>query len=482
MPTKKEVRHSLRRLASCTKSSDASSLPLSMHASLQSLCAGNVVAERALQKALTEAGINTIAQSPGTTRRHPVICFCDEFSFGVCERVKELSEGGVERVLAIASSDAPLSQSDTWQLLNAGASDVVIWNRSHDSMAAVASRLDRWASVDELVESPAVQTTLVGQSPVWKKTQRQIVELAHFTDSPLLILGESGTGKELVAQLVHALDARDKRTGEFVVLDCTTTVPDLSGSEFFGHERGAFTGAVQARDGAFALADKGTLFLDEVGELPLPLQAQLLRAVQEHTYKRVGGNAWQATDFRLICATNRNLHETVQQGGFRHDLYHRIATWIVTLPPLRERRQDILPLARHFMQQLRPDGQARDFDPAVRHYLMQREYPGNVRELRQVVARMMDRHVGGGPITVGDIPEGDRPRTDQSNDWRDEAFERVIHHALLRGAKLKEIGRNAEETAVRLALSDEQGNLQRAATRLGVSDRALQMRRANGRH
>jgi transcriptional regulator with PAS, ATPase and Fis domain len=118
----------------------------------------------------------------------------------------------------------------------------------------------------------------------------------------------------------------------------------------------------------------------------------------------------------------------------------------------------------------------------VRQYLVQREYPGNVRELRQVVARMMDRHVGCGPITVGDIPEDDRPRTDQSNDWRDEAFERVIHHALLRGAKLKEIGRNAEEAAVRIALSDEQGNLQRAATRLGVSDRALQMRRANGRH
>jgi transcriptional regulator with GAF, ATPase, and Fis domain len=453
-----------------------------MHACLQFLCAGNVVSERALKKALMEAGISTIEQSSASNRRRPMICFCDEINHSVCERVKELSNGGVERVLAIAPSNAALSHLDSWQLLHAGASDFVTWNHSDGSIAAIASRLDRWAAVDELVESPAVQTMLVGQSPVWKKMQRQIVELAHFTDSPLLILGESGTGKELVAQLVHALDARDKRSGEFVVLDCTTTVPDLSGSEFFGHERGAFTGAVQARDGAFARADKGTLFLDEVGELPLPLQAQLLRAVQERTYKRVGGNTWQATDFRLICATNKNLHETVQQGGFRHDLYHRIATWIVTLPPLRERRQDILPLARHFMQQLRPDGEARDLDPSVRQYLVQREYPGNVRELRQVVARMMDRHVGCGPITVGDIPEDDRPRTDQSNDWRDEAFERVIHHALLRGAKLKEIGRNAEEAAVRIALSDEQGNLQRAATRLGVSDRALQMRRANGRH
>jgi transcriptional regulator with GAF, ATPase, and Fis domain len=457
-------------------------LPCSMHACLEFLGTGNAVSEKALQKALADAGISTMAQSSASNGRRAVICFCDAVSFSVCERVKALSGGGAERVLAVAPPDAALSHSDSWQLLHAGASDFVTWDHSDASMATIASRLDRWAAVDELVESPAVQTTLVGRSPVWKKMQRQIAELAHFTDSPMLILGESGTGKELVARLVHALDAREKRTGEFVVLDCTTTVAELSGSEFFGHERGAFTGAVQARDGAFALADKGTLFLDEVGELPLPLQAQLLRAVQEHTYKRVGGNAWQTTDFRLICATNKNLQETVRKGEFRHDLYHRIATWLITLPPLRERRQDILLLASHFMQQLRPDGEARELDPSVRQYLVQREYPGNVRELRQVVARMLDRHVGCGPITVGDIPEDDRPATDSSNDWRDEAFERAIHHALLRGAKLKEIGRNAEEAAVRIALSDEQGNLQRAATRLGVSDRALQMRRANGRH
>jgi transcriptional regulator with GAF, ATPase, and Fis domain len=457
-------------------------LPSSLHACLEFLGTGNAVSEKALQKALTDAGISTMAQPPASNGRRAVICFCDAVSLSVCERVKALSGGGAERVLAVASPDAALSHLDSWRLLHAGASDFVTWDQSDSSMAAIASRLERWAAVDELVESPAVQTTLVGCSPVWKKTQRQIAELAHFTDSPMLILGESGTGKELAARLVHALDAREKRTGEFIVLDCTTTVAELSGSEFFGHERGAFTGAVQARDGAFALADKGTLFLDEVGELALPLQAQLLRAVQEHTYKRVGGNAWQTTDFRLICATNKNLQETVRQGEFRHDLYHRIATWLITLPPLRERRQDILPLAGHFMRQLRPDRQARELDPSVRHYLLQRDYPGNVRELRQVVARMLDRHVGCGPITVGDIPEDDRPPGSPSGDWRDEAFERAIHQALLHGAKLKEIGRNAEEAAVRIAICDEHGNLQRAATRLGVSDRALQMRRANGRH
>lgn len=449
-----------------------------MHACLQYLCSRNVISESALRKALAEAGIST--QSFGPDRPGPVICFFDAIDHSLCERVREFSGGGLERVLAIAPSDAALTNAGTWQLLQVGASEVFTWDHSADPVAEIACRLKRWAAVDELVESPAVQTTLVGQSPVWKKMLRRIVELAHFTDSTVLILGESGTGKELVARLVHALDPREK-TGEFVVLDCATTVPELSGSEFFGHERGAFTGAVHARDGAFALADKGTLFLDEVGELPLPVQAQLLRAVQEHTYKRVGGNTWQTADFRLVCATNKDLYETVQQGEFRHDLYYRIATWIITLPPLRERRQDILPLARHFMRQLRPDAEPRDLDSSVREYLVQREYPGNVRELWQVIARMMDRHVGYGPVTVGDIPEDDRPREGQSNDWRDEAFERSIRHALLRGAKLKEIGRGAEEAAVRIALSDEQGNLQRAASRLGVTDRALQMRRASGR-
>jgi transcriptional regulator with GAF, ATPase, and Fis domain len=408
------------------------------------------------------------------------LLFFHEVTQPLCNLVQELSHHGLQRVLAIAVSNSVLRSNNAWRLCQAGASDVFGWDRLADPGNEIKARLERWDAVEQVVNSPLVQNNLVGKSPVWISIMRRIVELAHFTDSTMLILGESGTGKELVARLVHALGAREK-TGEFVVLDCATTLPELSGSEFFGHERGAFTGAVQARDGAFALADKGTLFLDEVGELPLPVQAQLLRAVQEHTYKRVGGNAWQTADFRLVCATNKDLFDTVQQGKFRHDLYYRISTWIITLPPLRERRQDILLLARHFIRQLRPAAEPPDLDSSVREYLLRRDYPGNVRELWQVIARMIDRHVGCGPITVGDIPEDDRPREGQSNDWSDEAFERSIHHALLRGAKLKEIGRGAEEAAVRIALSEEQGNLQRAATRLGVTDRALQMRRANGR-
>ena len=132
-------------------------------------------------------------------------------------------------------------------------------------------------------------------------------------------------------------------------------MPQLAGSEFFGHERGAFTDAVTARDGCFALADGGTLFLDEIGELPLPLQAKLLRAVQERTYKRVGGNTWQRSQFRLLCASNRDLLEEVERHAFRRDLYYRVAGVVVHLPPLRDRTADIIPLATTFLAQLHPE-------------------------------------------------------------------------------------------------------------------------------
>jgi len=264
-----------------------------------------------------------------------------------------------------------------------------------------------------------------------------------------------------------------------VVLDCSTIVPELSGSEFYGHERGAFTGAAGARQGAFELAHEGTLFLDEVGELPLHLQAQLLRVIQERTYKRVGGNNWQQTEFRLVCATNRDLAAEVTAGRFRRDLFHRITSALCYLPPLRDRREDILPLARHFLQACRPGARVPDLDPAVRGLLQSREYPGNVRELRQVMTRIANRHVGEGPITPGDVPPSDRPAPDSGEPQPDGLLD-AVRRALSRGAGLKDIGREATEAAIRVVVDEEGGNLQRAARRLGVTDRALQLRRRSG--
>jgi transcriptional regulator with GAF, ATPase, and Fis domain len=394
--------------------------------------------------------------------------------------VASCSEEKQRRVLVIANRKASLIGAIPWKLLQAGASDVCAWDSMQQPAECIRARLRRWQEIDELIDSPLVRENLVGRSKAWLSVVRQVVEVARFTDASVLIMGESGTGKELVARLIHTLDSRaDKR--ELVVLDCTTVVPELSGSEFFGHERGAFTHAVTARDGAFALAENGTLFLDEVGELPLTLQAELLRMVQERTYKRVGGNSWKKVDFRLVCATNRNLQEEKERGVFRLDFYHRIASWICKLPPLNERREDILPLAHYFLNQV--GSETMELDSAVRDYLMLRNYPGNIRDLRQIVTRMAKRHVGRGPITVGDIPEDENPFAAEmaGGEWKNSGFESGIRRALSLGASLKEIGQSATDIAVRIALEDAKGNLQNAAQRLGVTDRALQMRRATQR-
>ena len=395
-----------------------------------------------------------------------------------CQLIREWSNDGLNRVLVVARDRSVVAGGGAWQLLHAGASDVLVYDDLPDPPEAIAARLERWRAIDDLLVSPVVREELVGRSRAWTALLRQVIEVARFTAAPVLLLGETGTGKEQIARLIHTLDQRPEK-GDLVVLDCTTIVPELAGSEFFGHERGAFTSAVASRDGAFALADGGTLFLDEVGELAPPLQAQLLRVVQEQTYKRVGSNTWRHTDFRLVCATNRDLLTEESQGTFRRDLFYRIAGWVCRLPPLRERTEDIIPLVQHFMRRIRPDRPPPELHPAVREYLLLRDYPGNVRDLKQLATRMMYRHVGPGPITVGDIPEEERPRSGIGPAaWPDTSFEQAIRRALVLGAGIRDIRRIAEDTAVRIATLDEGGNLQRAAQRLGVTDRALQLRRA----
>lgn len=240
---------------------------------------------------------------------------------------------------------------------------------------------------------------------------------------------------------------------------------------------------MSSRDGSAALADGGTLFLDEIGELPLSLQAQLLRVLQERQYKRVGGNSWHRSSFRLICATNRDLTSLVKSGQFRSDLYFRISEWIITPPPLRERRGDILLLAEHFLREIHPGWKEVRFDPPVEDYLLSRDYPGNVRDLRQVIRRMADRHVGSHTLTVGDIPKEnilDASSKEGGTAFR-ESLATALSLGLSMGLGLKEIGQVAQDAVVQIVLDQEDGNLQMAAARLGVTDRALQLRRANGR-
>ena len=428
-------------------------------------------------EALRRVGVDVVARS--TCALGSGVLFFDRLNPDVLAALRELARGGLQRVLAVAVDAAVLAGGGARALLEAGASDVLAWGSSDEPARAVATRLARWDAVERLVRAPIVRDSLVGESATWISFLRQVVEVAAFSDASVLVVGESGTGKELVARIIHMLDARPEKR-DLVVLDSTTIVPELSGSEFFGHERGAFTGAVGLREGAFALANGGTLFLDEVGELPLALQARLLRVVQERTYKRVGGNGWCRTEFRLVCATNRDLADEVRRDAFRGDFYYRIASCVCRTPPLRDRREDILPLARHLLRQLRPGAAPLELDGAVVDYLLTRDYPGNVRDLQRVVAQMGRRHAGPGPITVGDVPPDLRPRLGEPGQWQDDDFDHAIGRAVAMGVGLRDISRAATAAAVRVAMLAETGNLKRAAKRLGVTDRALQMRRAQG--
>lgn len=435
----------------------------------------------AIVESLNESNISTYSWKSDSSFG-PGVIFYNTPSNELYDFATMSSVRGKERVLVIADSPQLLCENNCgWQLLKAGVSDVITWTNSEGVASEIKARFSRWHTIDQLLESSIVKNYVIGNSQAWRTKLREIVEIAKFTYSPALILGESGTGKELIAHLIHELDSRPNKS-DFVILDCSTVIPELSGSEFFGHERGAFTGAVSERDGAFALANGGTLFLDEIGELPLTLQAQLLRVIQEHTYKRVGGNSWRRTEFRLIAATNRNLEELVKQGKFRADLYYRIASFICKLPPLRDRIEDIIPLAEHFINSNQQNNEPIQFDNAVREYLLNREYPGNVRELSQVISRLLHYYAGGGVISIGNVPPEDRPIGNQEcSGWFDEKFTQIIRRAILLNVGLKEIGRTAEDCAIRITAEEENGNLQRAARRLGVTDRTLQMRSANWR-
>jgi transcriptional regulator with GAF, ATPase, and Fis domain len=379
-----------------------------------------------------------------------------------------LFAGGQSLAIAL-NSDA--LRHGTVPLLRGGALDVLDAGSATWAERAYAL-LEHRARIDQLLESPLVRQNIAGSSRRFRDTLRRLVELSQ-TEASVLLGGETGTGKELMARLLHGLDPREKK-GALVVLDCTTLVAELSGSELFGHERGAFTGALTAREGVIAQAENGTLFLDEIGELPLSLQAQLLRVIQERSYRRVGSDNWRNSSFRLVCATHRDLETEVQQGRFRADLFYRLAGSSVRLPNLRERPGDVVPLARFFLREV-SKGRYSEFDRLVEDHLASRAFPGNVRELRQLVGRSFHRWVGPGPLGYSSLPEEEW--SVQAVDLERE-LEPALRKALAARLGLKEIGHLSRELTVKLAIEDAGGNLQRAAELLGVTDRALQLRRA----
>jgi transcriptional regulator with PAS, ATPase and Fis domain len=285
---------------------------------------------------------------------------------------------------------------------------------------------------------------------------RRLAGDVSSTEATVLIGGESGTGKELLARYLHLTSQR--KTGPFVAVNCAAIPENLLESELFGHERGAFTGASAARQGRFEMAAGGTIMLDEIGEMPLAMQAKLLRVLQERSFQRVGGNKEMRADVRVLAATNRDLAKESAAGRFREDLYYRLNVFPITLPPLRDRRDALEDLAGFFVR-LHARSMGKKLSgiavPAIKA-LREYGWPGNIRELQNVVERAVI--LARGEVTLAELPEIIRLAVDGAP--RED------------GGILKE----AERSAIAAALKATVGNRRLAAERLGISRRTLQYR------
>jgi len=337
-----------------------------------------------------------------------------------------------------------------------------------------ALRLDRLERENrELLRYWKDELQLIGDSAPMRAL-RALIERAAPSDVPILILGENGTGKELVARAIHELSPR--RAQPFVKLNCAAVPAELVESELFGHERGAFSGALLRRRGAFEQADGGTLFLDEIGDMPAAMQAKLLRVLQDGSLRRVGATGEIRVDVRLISATNRAVEALLQEGRFREDLYYRISTLTLEAPPLRERREDIPALAQHFLLSAcrRNHWRPRDLDAEALGRLREQPWRGNVRELRNVIARALilsaNETLRGEDISaaLAPLPAGAERATTPaaSGALRDlvDAFERDVIRE-----RLKKSGGNA--TAAARSLGLERSHLYKKCKQLGIDMR-----------
>ncbi|BBO82662.1 sigma-54 interaction domain-containing protein [Desulfosarcina ovata] len=283
---------------------------------------------------------------------------------------------------------------------------------------------------------------------------KQDALMAATNDYPVLIVGESGTGKELFAQGIHHASLR--AIHPFVRINCAAIPKDLLEAELFGYDRGAFTGARSAgKPGKFELAHHGSIFLDEIGDLPLDMQPKLLRVLEEKVFERVGGNTVMQSDFRIIAATNQNLERRIREGGFRRDLYYRLNVISLSIPPLRARTEDIVPIARHLLRRSsQQTGNSEiGISPAAVDALLSHSWPGNVRELSNVLDRALAT-MGGETVEPGDLPVGLRPKAAMPAD----AGTAPIH----------QIQADAEKAAIVAALKKSGNNKVKAAALLGI--------------
>lgn len=301
-------------------------------------------------------------------------------------------------------------------------------------------------------EKKQVEFVLETKNPGFKKVL-ETIEKAARSDVNILLLGESGVGKEILAQYIHQLSARNEEA--FVPVNCHAFSESLLESELFGHEKGAFTGAGETRIGRFEAADYGTLFLDEIGDTSLNIQVKLLRSLESKAIERIGSNQLREIDFRLICATNRDLNMLISKSDFREDLFYRISTITVTIPPLRERKEDLPALIQFFFDKIKMEMKKdiQHIEDMVITRLLQYDYPGNIRELRNIIERLVVLSENG-EVLAEDLPEhfvGEPTEKETLRSYREQA----------------------EKVFIIKVLEEHHYNMTKSAEALGISRRQL---------
>jgi DNA-binding NtrC family response regulator len=442
-----------------------------------------------LRELLSDAGYQTLVATSAEEAitllqtSTPDLTVCDwKMPGGGGEQfLKSLQSEGLLTTMPVIILTAHGTGPNAMQAMQLGAYDFITKPLDIDQALATVARAIRHMELQREVEvlrqqrfrdrsledisapEEGLKPQLIGTSPAWIEIFKNIGRVAA-TDVGVLLLGESGTGKEVVARAIHENSARSRHP--FIIVNCAALPPELLESELFGHERGAFTGAITQKRGKFEAADGGTIFLDEIGELPLSLQPKLLRVLQEHTFERVGGTASIHADVRVIAATNRPLEDDVEQKTFRADLFYRLNAFTVCLPPLRERQSDILPLAEYFLaryakrNQIAAAGLAADAIVALQSY----SFPGNVRELEHLIERAAVK-AGGRAITAEQIQE----ELTKAKSPAPGAFD--TQAAI--GMPFHDAVANWERYLIEQALKSAHGNKSDAARRLGIHRRLL---------
>jgi len=401
----------------------------------------------------------------------PDIVFCDwkmpsgdgrEFLLG-------LGQLDLLRVMPVVIITAHGTSQNAIEAIQLGAYDFVTKPFDLDEICATGKRALQHARLQGEVEElrkrlnasdRQEEKEIVGSSRAMVEVFKAVGRVAA-TDTAVLILGESGTGKELIARAIHNHSRR--KDAPFVVVNCAALPADLLESELFGHERGAFTGAIARKEGRFESAAGGTVFLDEIGELPIVMQPKLLRVLQEHSFERVGSNATVSADFRLVAATNRDLEVEIQDETFRQDLYFRLAAFTIALPPLRARRADIVPLAEYFLEKFsaRNGVPASGFSEDAILALQQYRFPGNVRELEHMIETGV-LNAGGRVLTAEHLKMNSLSSTNGDGDL-----------STLLSLPFHESVSEWEKRLITTAMHQSDGNKTQAAGKLNINRRLL---------